>query len=99
MKCLSTRATPEGYKRRRYESPSGARHTTIEVPLKVWDRLSKSGSPRNRIAEAERALERESLKRQALALSLYVKSMRLIARRLGLPATTVRRWITERKMK
>jgi len=35
-RCLETRATAEGFKRRRYEDEGGARRTTIEIPLELW---------------------------------------------------------------
>lgn len=42
MKCLETRTTPEGFKRRRYENEDGLRTTTVEIPLSVFNELVRS---------------------------------------------------------
>lgn len=47
MKCIETRLTPEGFKRRRYVNNDGSRHTTYEVPATVLKTLG-----RRRMAEA-----------------------------------------------
>ena len=93
MKCLETRETREGYRRRRYETAAGLRFTTIEVPVEVWKRINSTGRPRDRAAQATRALERESLRRQAVALAASGLPRREVARRLNKPETTIRRWV------
>lgn len=100
MRCLSTRTTVEGFKRRRYESAIGHRHTTIEVPLEVWNRVNTVGRQRNRAAEAMRALNRESLQRQAVMLaSTSGLSTREVAARLGTSESNVRRWKAQHHVK
>lgn len=58
MKCLETRTTIEGFKRRRYED-NGARFTTIEVPIDLWKKLCikaiRKGIRADRAAEIQRA--------------------------------------------
>lgn len=68
MRVLSTRTTPEGYKRRRYESAGGRRWFTIEVPETVWNGINGQGRSRNRADEWNRARERDSMKLQAKVL-------------------------------
>lgn len=93
MKCLETRTTAEGYKRRRYVSASGQRHTTIEIPVEVWARVNTVGSQRDRAAQAERALARESARRQAKALLEHGRTRAEIAAALGVPKRTISRWV------
>lgn len=92
MKCLSTRRTAEGFTRRRYESATGHRSTTIEVPIELWNRVNSVGRQRDRAAQVMRTLDRESLKRQVRALVANGNSMQQAARAMQLPAATVRRW-------
>lgn len=42
MKCLETRKTPDGYKRRRYQLDDGTRQTTIEIPINLWYQIQKA---------------------------------------------------------
>lgn len=93
MKCLETRETEEGYKRRRYETAAGHRFTTIEVPMEIWKRVNSVGRQRDRAAEAARALQRQAVGRQAAGMRTATGlSYREIARRLGISASTVRRY-------
>ena len=39
MRCLETRTTAEGFKRRRYEDRHGTRSTTIEIPVALFNQL------------------------------------------------------------
>jgi hypothetical protein len=93
MRVLSTRTTPEGYKRRRYESASKRRHSTIEVPVEVWQRVNTVGSQRDRAAQAQRALERESLRVQARSLFAMGRTPAEIAAAISVPRRTVSRWV------
>lgn len=95
-RCLETRITPEGFKRRRYQSPTGVRSTTIEVPIELWQAVNGRGASYIRYAQAMFHEERQSLKRQGLALVASGLSQREVARRLGVQASTVNRWIKGR---
>ncbi len=95
MKCLETRVTPEGFKRRRYEVTKGVRHTTIEVPIELWQAVNATSTARERAAQAQRKLERESARRQVLMLAAHGENGHRIAQRLNLPQRTVYRWIKE----
>lgn len=44
MKCLETRTTPEGWKRRRYERDDGTRYSTLEVPASVITALGRGAA-------------------------------------------------------
>jgi hypothetical protein len=92
VKCLETRATPEGYKRRRYESAGGLRHTTIEVPLEVWRGINRQGRGNDRAAAWLRARERDSMRRQARSLVFNGKSRSDVAEVLAVSVRTVQRW-------
>lgn len=100
MKCLETRTTPEGFKRRRYQSAAGVRHTTIEVPVELWVAVNatsttRARAARERAAQAQRKLERESTRRQVLMLAGHGEKGHRIAQRLGVPQRTVYRWMKE----
>lgn len=98
MKCLSTRTTPEGFKRRRYESEHGSRHTTIEVPLTLWTYMNKAGRSRNRVDQIMRAQARQHLKAAAIKMAAMPEWRTIaIANELGMPVRTVQRWITTHK--
>lgn len=95
MRVLETRETPDGFRRRRYESATGRRFSTIEVPMELWQRVNSVGSQRNRAAQVMRALDRKSLQRQVRAYRVAHPdlSQRELARQLGLPESTVRRFL------
>lgn len=93
MKCLETRTTPEGYKRRRYESAGGLRHTTIEVPLAVWNGINKQGRANNRAAAWQRARDLESKRLQAQHLVAQGHSKAHVAGHLQVSLRTVQRWV------
>jgi DNA-binding NarL/FixJ family response regulator len=93
MKVLETRETPEGFRRRRYETAAGHRFSTIEVPVELWQRVNTVGRQRNRARQAQAAIEREALRRQAKHLHAAGLAGREIARRLGVNESTIRRYI------
>lgn len=97
MKCLETRLTSEGYKRRRYESPLGVRYTTVEIPIEVWRALNKQGRGADRISAWGRARERERQQAQARALYRAGRAAKDIAELLKKPVRTVNRWIAKAK--
>lgn len=77
-RCLETRRTPEGFRRRRYEQ-DGVRFTTIEVPIEVWEKATGRSRP-------------APLKDQALALLAAGWKPEAVAHELSLESRTVRRW-------
>lgn len=79
-RCLSTRATPEGFKRRRYAAADGTRLTTIEVPLELWEPL-------------DRTPERwAAVKAQALALVAAGEARKTVASALSVSYRSIQRW-------
>lgn len=92
MKCLETRRTPEGFKRRRYQQDDGQRFTTIEVPAELWDWLNQQGRSRNRLAEILRERERETVR--AAGRSLLAKGWKpiAVAAQLRVSVRTAERW-------
>lgn len=93
MRCLTTRTTREGFRRRRYEPAAGERFSTIEVPLELWNSIRGQGRGRDRVAAWLRERERESRRRQAVALRRNGWTCRDIAQQLGVPLRTVVRWV------
>ena len=93
MRVLSTRETADGFKRRRYETATGHRFSTVEVPLEVWNRMNSPGRARNRFAQVMTTLDRESTKRQAKSLRAAGLSCREIAGRLSIPVRTIQRYV------
>jgi len=62
MKCLETRTTVEGFKRRRYSDDTGQRFTTIEVPIETWNQMQTA-------AFRKKAWhEKDSLRKQVISL-------------------------------
>lgn len=95
-RCLSTRSTPEGFRRRRYETSDGLRFSTIEVPTVVWNYLNRQGSAKNRAAQAFRAMARANLRMKARALAALPGWRTLaIASELDVPVRTVQRWLAK----
>lgn len=92
MKCLSTRRTPEGLKRRRYEQPDGTRHTTIEVPVTVWNALNRQGRAADRLRQFTRVCARQSLRQAVVGRTLAGWKPLAVAHDLGVPLRTVQRW-------
>lgn len=92
MKCLSTRVSPSGLKRRRYERDDGSRFSTVEVPAEVWDSLNREGRGRDRIAAKARVNARQALKELVrMDAARGVKAI-ASAHELGVPVRTVQRW-------
>ena len=58
MKCLETRKTPDGYKRRRYELDDGQRQTTIEIPMDLWNQIQKA--LKKQIAEMQKDVKQQA---------------------------------------
>jgi hypothetical protein len=81
-KCLEVRETPEGYKRRRYQDQDGTRHTTIEIPLELWQELN---------ADAQTMNERRERAWQLRAMGLKTGQ---IAERLGVQYRSVCRYLS-----
>ena len=78
MRCLETRRTADGYRRRRYEDGK-IRFTTIEVPLETW----------NAINEAERA----QVKARVFAYRDLGWSLNKVSYVMGIPRSTLHRWL------
>lgn len=90
MRCLETRATAEGWRRRRYEDESGRRWTTLELPIEVlrsvgMGRLHECSRAHQRgVEQRERARQlreevarRDGWKVAAIAHDLGVTEMRV----------------------
>lgn len=93
MKCLETRRTADGFKRRRYED-AGVRFTTIEVPVTVWNAINRQGRAKDRAAQHERALARTQLRLRVLAYRDGGASPAKVAYVVGVPLRTVQRWFS-----
>ena len=92
MKCLETRATPEGFKRRRYQREDGLRVTTIEVPLSVWQSINSQGRGADRAAQWGRERNREAIRARAVALVRDGWKPLAVASEMGLAVRNVQRW-------
>lgn len=92
MKCLSTRTTSDGFKRRRYESPTGQRFTTLEVPITVWAGINRQGRGSDRAAAWSRARSRDDLRTRAFAHMKEGWKAEASAHDLGVPVRTIYRW-------
>lgn len=87
MKCLETRRTAEGHRRRRYQLDDGSRVSTIEVPVDLWERHQRTV----RAAAVSAARPRAE---QMLRAGAPIKT---VAYDLNLSYSTVRRWAAEIK--
>lgn len=92
MKCLETRKTTEGFKRRRYQCEDGSRITTIEVPLSVWNSINKQGRGADRAAQWARERAREATRIKAVELVRSGWKPIAVASELGLAVRNVHRW-------
>lgn len=92
MKCLETRITADGFKRRRYRHEDGRTVRTIEVPIEVWSSINKQGSARNRAAAWGRARERDALRVKAQELMRAGWKPLAVSSELGVPTRTLQRW-------
>lgn len=93
MKCLETRRTADGFKRRRYED-NGVRFTTIEVPVTVWNAINKQGRAKDRAAQAGRALARTQLRARVLGYRDAGWAAGKAAYVACVPLRTVQRWFS-----
>ena len=89
-RCLETRATTEGFKRRRY-TDGVDRWSTIEVPLEMWTVLNRPG--RATPAVRLRTLAREQQVACARALHKDGWKPEAIAHHMSLPLRTIHRWV------
>lgn len=96
MKCLETRRTPEGFKRRRYERDDGQRFTTLEVPAELWAWLNNQGRGQNRLAEIQREQEREAVRAAGRALLAQGWKPLAVSSQLAIPVRTVQRWAKDK---
>lgn len=93
MKCLATRLTSEGHKRRRYQRDDGTRMSTIEIPLALYKAFDRQGRRKNRAEQWLRAQGRETLRGRARMLVLEGWRTIAIASELKVPVRTVQRWV------
>lgn len=91
-KCLETRSTEEGFKRRRYLRADGVRVTTIEVPMSVWKSINRAGRGQDRFAQWTRERKREAVRLRAVALVLEGWRRIAVASELGVSVRSVCRW-------
>jgi hypothetical protein len=89
-RCLETRATPEGHRRRRYADGS----VTIEVPLSAWQFLNRAGRGQDRVAAHKREVQREAVRRRAVELAQGGWKPLAIAHELEVSERSVQRWIS-----
>lgn len=92
MRCLSTRRTSDGLRRRRYEQPDGTRFSTVEVPATVWNALNQQGRFSDRMAQFQRVVQRNSLRGRALVLLHSGWKPLAVAHDISVPVRTVQRW-------
>ena len=92
VKCLESRPTAEGFRRRRYRNDAGVRFTTIEVPIEVWNSVKRPEVVASRMVGRQREIARQALKLQALILIRRGEKPESIANELGLTARTIQRW-------
>lgn len=92
MRCLETRRTPEGFKRRRYEQ-DGVRFTTIEVPMQVWTAINRAGRGNDRAAANARARARAQMRARCVLLRQQGWKPEAISSETGVPTRTVQRWV------
>lgn len=95
MKCIDSRPSPEG-RRRKYRHGEGIVLETIEVPLTVWRALNRQGRGNDRAAAYERRVARDALKIRVQFLVSWHKWKPLaVAHDLNIPVRTVQRWAKE----
>lgn len=89
-RCLSTRATPEGFKRRRYEDERGERRTTIEVPLELWHRMADRDERGQ--GRAQRVMNRLLTRDEVREMWLQNIKPLAVESATNVPLRTVQRW-------
>lgn len=95
MKCLSTRRTPEGFKRRRYQRDDGTRFNTIEVPEELWNTVNRKGltpADRHFAVQARQVVKDAALNHLAAGWNATAS-----AEELNVPVSTINRWRKEAK--
>lgn len=98
MKCLETRLTPEGFKRRRYQGKDpNHRITTIEVPLEVWKGINAQGRGSDRAAAFARGQTKEARRLLGLQYVAAGWNIRSVAHELDVNPSTVVRWVQRAK--
>ena len=95
MKCLSTRRTPDGFKRRRYEDSNGVRFTTIEVPMPVWKGVASGPRVAARLVKWLHGREMAGRRARALALHAAGWKPEAIANEVGVTTRSVQRWVAQ----
>lgn len=90
-RCLETRRTPEGFRRRRYEQ-DGVRFTTIEVPLEVWRGAVRHDRVADRLAAWRRRQDAQAKKQAALRLLQQGWKPAAVANETGFTERAVQRW-------
>ena len=90
-RCLETRRTPEGFRRRRYEQ-DGVRFTTIEVPVEVWRAVARPDRIARALAGRENAAAQA--RRRALGEHLLAQGWKpaAVANELNVSEAAVRQW-------
>ena len=92
IKCLETRVTPDGIKRRRYEHPDGTRMSTVEIPLSLWVAVCARDRAFATKDEWFRRQKQAAKQKQALQLSAAGQKDGAIALQIGVSRRTVSRW-------
>lgn len=92
-RCLETRRTPEGFKRRRYETDEGLRFSTIEVPLVVWKGLVGRRRVAARTEQWRRGQDMAARKARGLQLHAEGWKPEAIASEIRVTTRTVQRWV------
>lgn len=92
MKCLETRRTPEGFRRRRYLREDGVRITTLEVPIEIWNGSVRHDQVRRRMESRARALARASTKFRGQELLRAGWKPEAVASELNVTTSCAQRW-------
>jgi DNA-binding NarL/FixJ family response regulator len=98
VKCLETRRTPDGLRRRRYSTADGARtFSTVEVPASVLYGITSRARLRERLKAWSR--RQEALDKRERALQLVDAGWKpvAVAHELGLAVRTIERWRAQRE--
>jgi hypothetical protein len=91
-RCIDSRPTSEGYRKRRYRDDLDVETTTIEVPMTVWKAINKQGRDNDRAAQHMRMVEKR--RKIATACKHWHLGWKAIAsaHEIGVPVRTVQRW-------
>jgi hypothetical protein len=91
-RCLETRTTKDGFKRRKYQAVNGVITRTIEVPIEVWNHINRMGRASDRAAQWRRTRERDALRMKACELMQAGWKPLAVSSELGVPVRTLQRW-------